>query len=94
MFVLLEVRTQNLLRLTYFQNYLDSTFTSFKREFSELSELKKMKLSRESILTIRTSLSSLSKQYDFNDDMLDRLAKISRAADHRDFDTVSELFKA
>ena len=31
------------------------------------------------------------KQYDFNDDMLDRLAKISRAADHRDFDTVSDI---
>ena len=79
-----------------FRNYLDSKFTSFKREFSELSELKKDEIVKriKTDNSYKFKFTGNQKQYDFNDDMLDRLAKISRAADHRDFDTVSELCKS
>ena len=79
-----------------FRNYLDSKFTSFKREFSELSELKKDEIVKriKTDNSYKFKFTGNQKQYDFNDDLLDRLAKISRAADHRDFDTVSELCKS
>ena len=79
-----------------FRNYLDSKFTSFKREFSDLSELKKDEIVKriKNDHSYKFKFAGNQKQYEFNDEILDCLAKISRAADKRDFGTVDELCKS
>ncbi|KAK3085861.1 hypothetical protein FSP39_009792 [Pinctada imbricata] len=79
-----------------FRGYLDSKFSSFKREFSELSELRKDEIVKKikTDHSYKFKYSGNQKQYEFNDTIIDFFAKIGRASDDRDFRTVSDLCKS
>ena len=73
-----------------FRNYLDSKFTSLKREFSYLSELKKDEIVKriKNDHSYKFKFAGNRKQYELNVEILDYFTKIP---DKRDFDTVNEL---